>query len=49
MVRTIVALLLVLWGVGLFFEAAGGFVHLLLVVAAGAVIFRLIQGRSALP
>jgi hypothetical protein len=36
----------VLWGVGFFaFHVTGGLIHLLLVVALVAVVFRLVTGR----
>ena len=45
MLWTIVALLLVLWVLGLAMELAGGLIHILLVIALIVVVFRLISGR----
>jgi len=41
----IAILLVVLWLLGFGFHIAGGFVHLLLVVALVVVVFRLVSGR----
>jgi hypothetical protein len=41
----IAVLLVVLWLVGFGLHIAGGFIHLLLVVAAVVVVFRLVSGR----
>lgn len=44
----IVAILVVLWVLGFgVFHVAGGLIHLLLVVAAIVIVFRLVTGRSA--
>ena len=46
MLWTLAVLLLVLWGVGLVTSyTLGGFIHILIVLAVGAVAIRLIQGR----
>jgi hypothetical protein len=46
MLWTIVALLLILWLLGMISSyTLGGFIHLLLVVAVIVVLVRLIQGR----
>jgi hypothetical protein len=45
MLWTIIAILLVLWLVGLLAEVGGVFIHLLLVVALIVFIFNLISGR----
>lgn len=46
MLWTIVAVLLALWLVGwLAFEAAGGLIHILLVVAAIIIVWQLVTGR----
>ena len=37
--------LLIGWGIGFFAFAAGGIIHVLLVIALIAVIFRVIQGK----
>ncbi len=43
----IVAVILVIaWAIGFIGYSAGGIIHILLVIAAIAIIFRLIQGRS---
>lgn len=48
MLWTLVAILLAIWLVGwLAFEAAGGLIHLLLVVAAIVIIWQLVSGRRA--
>lgn len=41
-------LLLVLWLLGFSFHVAGGFVHILLVVALIALIYNLVAGRRRL-
>lgn len=44
----IIAVILVIgWLLGLFFFNAGGIIHVLLVIAIIAVLFRIISGRSA--
>ena len=45
MLWTIVAILLVLWVLGLATHVAGGLIHLLLVLAVIVVLVRLISGR----
>jgi hypothetical protein len=46
MLWTVVAVLLALWLVGwLAFEAAGGLIHILLVVAAIIIVWQLMTGR----
>jgi hypothetical protein len=45
MLYTIVVVLVVLWLLGLVGHIAGGFIHLLLVVAVIILIFNLISGR----
>ena len=48
MLYTVVVVLLVLWVLGLVTSfTAGGFLHILLVVAVIAVVYQLITGRSA--
>jgi hypothetical protein len=45
----IVAVILVIaWAVGFFAYSAGGIIHILLVIALIAIIFRVIQGRRVL-
>ena len=49
MLWTIALILLILWGLGLITSyTAGGFIHLLLVVALVVVVVRVIQGRRVL-
>jgi len=45
MLWTIVAILVVLWLVGLLTSVGGGLVHLLLVIALIVVVVQLLQGR----
>jgi hypothetical protein len=45
MLWTIIAVLLVLWVLGLATHIAGGLIHLLLVLAVVLVLVRLITGR----
>ncbi len=45
MLWTIVAILLVLWFLGLLLRAFGGLIHLLLIVALIIVIYRLVTNR----
>jgi hypothetical protein len=45
MLWTILAILLVLWLVGLLANIGGGLIHLLLVVAAVVLVFQLLTGR----
>jgi Family of unknown function (DUF5670) len=46
MIWTIVGILVVLWILGFAMNIAGGLIHVLLVIAAVVVIFRLITGRK---
>jgi len=41
----IAVILLIAWAVGFVGYSAGGFIHILLVIAVIAVLFRVIQGR----
>ena len=43
---TIAVVMLILWALGFFVYSAGALIHILLVIAVIAVIFRLIQGKS---
>lgn len=45
MLWTIIGILLLAWLLGVIFEVAGGFVHILLVIALIVFIARMIQGR----
>ena len=45
----IVAVILVIaWAIGFFAYSAGGIIHILLIIALIAVLFRIIQGRKIL-
>jgi hypothetical protein len=48
MLWTIFVIVLVLWLLGFSFHIAGGFIHLLLVVAVIILIFNLISGRRGI-
>ena len=41
----IAVLLLIGWAIGFFAYSAGGLIHILLVIAVIAILFRLISGR----
>lgn len=41
-------ILIIAWAIGFFAYSAGGIIHILLVIALIAVIFRVIQGRPVL-
>ncbi|MFP5039763.1 lmo0937 family membrane protein [Parasediminibacterium sp. JCM 36343] len=43
---TIAVILIICWAIGVFAYSVGGLIHILLVIALIAIIFRLIQGRS---
>jgi hypothetical protein len=45
MLWVIVGVLVLLWFLGLLLRAAGGFIHLLIIVALVIVIYRLLTGR----
>ena len=42
----IAIILLIGWAVGAFYFSVGGLIHILLVIAIIAILFRLISGRS---
>lgn len=42
----IAVILIIAWAVGFFAYSAGGIIHILLVIALIAIIWRLITGRS---
>lgn len=44
----IAVILVVAWAIGFFAYSAGGIIHILLVIALIAIIFRVIQGRNVL-
>lgn len=48
MLWVIVGVLVFLWFLGFLLRAAGGFIHLLLIVALVIVIYRLLTGRRVL-
>ena len=45
MLWTIVAILLLLWVLGLAFKVASGLIHILLVIALVVIVFRMLSGR----
>lgn len=47
MLWTIIAILLILWVLGLSFHVAGGLIHLLLVIAIVVFLINVITGRRA--
>ena len=44
----IAVILVIAWAIGFFAYSAGGIIHILLVIALIAVIFRVIQGRRVI-
>jgi uncharacterized protein DUF5670 len=48
MLWMIVAILLIMWFLGIGFHIAGGLVHILLVIALIVIVFNLLSGRRAL-
>lgn len=46
MLWTLIGLLVLFWILGLVFDIAGGFVHVLLVIALIVFIFNMITGRK---
>jgi len=47
MLWTVIVVLFILWLLGFSLRVAGGFIHILLVVAVVVLIFNLISGRRA--
>lgn len=45
MLWTILMIVLAIWLVGLLLNVAGGFIHLLLIVAAVVLVYQLLTGR----
>ena len=43
---TLAVILVIFWAIGFFAYSAGSIIHILLVIAAIAVILRLIQGKK---
>ncbi|HEV8486044.1 MAG TPA: lmo0937 family membrane protein [Blastocatellia bacterium] len=48
MLWTILVILLVLWMIGVIGHIGGGLIHLLLIVAAIALVFNLVSGRRGM-
>ena len=46
MLELIIAILVILWLLGLVGHVAGGFIHLLLLIAAIVIVIRLVRGDS---
>jgi hypothetical protein len=44
----IAVILVIAWAIGFFAYSVGGIIHILLLIALIAIIFRVIQGRSAI-
>jgi hypothetical protein len=44
----IAVILIIAWAIGFIGYSAGGIIHILLVIAVIAIIFRLIQGRRVI-
>ena len=44
----VAVVLIIAWGIGFIGYSAGGIIHVLLVIAVIAIIFRVIQGRKVL-
>lgn len=47
MLWTLIGFLVLLWIVGLVFKIAGGIIHILLIVAALVLLYKLVTGRNA--
>ena len=43
---TIAVILVIFWAIGFFAYSVGSIIHILLVIAVIAILFRLIQGRN---
>ena len=43
---TVAVILVILWALGFFVYSAGNIIHILLVIAVIAILFRLIKGRE---
>nr|WP_315251087.1 lmo0937 family membrane protein [uncultured Flavobacterium sp.] len=43
---TVAVILVIFWAIGFFAYSAGSIIHILLVIAVIAILFRLIQGRN---
>lgn len=44
----IAVVLIIAWAIGLFAYSAGGIIHVLLVIAVIAILFRLIKGKEVI-
>jgi hypothetical protein len=44
----IAVVLVIAWAIGFFAYSAGGIIHILLVIAIIAILFRIIQGKKVL-
>jgi hypothetical protein len=42
----VAVILVIIWAIGFFAYSAGGIIHLLLVIAIIAIIFKVLQGRK---
>ena len=49
MIWTIVVVLVVLWLLGFTMSVGGNIIHILLVIAAIVVVYRLVTGRKPIP
>jgi hypothetical protein len=45
---TVAVILVILWLIGFVFLNAGGIIHILLVIAAIAILLRIIQGKKVI-
>jgi len=45
---TVAVVLVIFWAIGYFAMSAGGFIHILLIIAVIAILIRVIQGRRVL-
>jgi hypothetical protein len=43
---TVAVILVIFWAIGFFAYSVGSIIHILLVIAVIAILFRLIQGRN---
>ena len=49
MLYTIALILLAFWFLGLMLDVVGSVIHVLLVIAAAVIIYRMVTGRKASP
>ncbi|TLS36901.1 lmo0937 family membrane protein [Pseudalkalibacillus caeni] len=45
MLWTIIGILLAIWLIGLVLNVVGGLIHILLVIAAAILVYKLVKGR----